>query len=245
MSTPKYTQLPLDFEIWKSIPSFEGFYEASNTGQIKRLKHGKGSRGEHVMQSQIDRNGYRQIQLYRDGIKHCLHVAPLVASAFFGPCPQGLEVNHIDGDKTNNCIENLEYVTRSENQKHAYAHRLHAPKQGEDHWKSKLTETQVYEIRRLLAEDQLTTIEIGKMYGVNNVVISHINRGKIWRHVPYNGTFPIRSTNRRNATLTAEEVAQIRQMLADGFTQREIAANYGVGPHAISKIKTGARWRHS
>lgn len=230
-------------EIWKPIHNFEGWYEASNAGFIKRLKRGKGSRGEHILKAHLDRNGYLQVELHKNGIGYHLHMSRLVAGAFLGQCPDKLEVNHINGIKTDNRVENLEYVTRSQNQKHAYANRLHVAKQGDEHWKSKLTLPDVAEIRRLLKDSNLTMIEIATLYGVDDAVISQINTGRSWRQSADNTDTPIRTGNNRNARLTPEQINEIRRLLDIGISQTAIAKQFGVGQTAISKIKSGTRWK--
>lgn len=132
---PKRTSVPLgeplhslrffnlkDMEIWKDIHGYEGLYQVSNFGRVKRLKREKLWRGtkvkidEKIMSISKDRSGYFTIQLYNNNIDKRHRVHRLVASAFIGVSE--LQVNHIDGIKTNNNINNLEYVTASENIKH-------------------------------------------------------------------------------------------------------------------------------
>lgn len=98
-------------EQWKPIDGFEGFYAVSNLGRVKSLGNDK-SRKEKIMKPQKDRNGYLLVGLCRNGkYKHFL-VHRLVAIAFL-PNPEGLpEVNHKDEDKTNNCVNNLEWASR-------------------------------------------------------------------------------------------------------------------------------------
>lgn len=95
-------------EEWKAIAGYEEVYEISNLGRVKSLKYGK----EKILKPGKTENGYLQVQLWRDGkIKNFL-VHRLVAEAFI-PNPEGLpEINHIDEVKDNNCVENLEWVSR-------------------------------------------------------------------------------------------------------------------------------------
>lgn len=112
-------------EIWKPIPGYEGLYEVSNLGRVKRLgREYVDSRGgkraiETKIMSQFEsktRGGYLYVSLIKDRKKSCMRVHRLVARAFLGEPPtEDHQVDHIDGDRTNNRIDNLEYVTRREN----------------------------------------------------------------------------------------------------------------------------------
>lgn len=99
-------------EVWKPIVGYEGLYWVSNLGKIKSkstvLKPGKRP------------NGYLKVVLYKDGSKIDASIHRIVAAAFIGECPRGFQVNHIDGNKENNAVDNLEYCSCSYNIKHAY-----------------------------------------------------------------------------------------------------------------------------
>ncbi len=100
------------FEGWRPVVGFEDVYEVSDAGRVRR--------GGHVLIPLRNSAGYRAVQLWRDGRPTTRLIHVLVAAAFLGPAPEGQDVNHCDGDKTHNAVANLEYVTRSENNRHAY-----------------------------------------------------------------------------------------------------------------------------
>ena len=112
------------FEGWAIVPGYEGIYEVSTAGRVRR---DLGPDGGRILRDHENRGGYRSVQLWRDGRPrmHLVHV--LVARAFLNPLSVELEVNHRDGNKTNNALTNLEYVTRSENARHAYRTALRVP----------------------------------------------------------------------------------------------------------------------
>ena len=133
----------MDQEIWKIIPSTNGKYEASNYGRIKNAKTQK------ILKLQENVNGYYCLALHIvPTIQSNVRVHRLVAEAFLGECPKGYVVNHKDGNKHNNNITNLEYVTPSENNYHAIRNGLRKPntsqlgKHGEEAGASKISEEQ-------------------------------------------------------------------------------------------------------
>ena len=106
----------------------------------------------------------------------------LVVDTFLQGVPRGKEVNHKDGDKTNNKLSNLEIITRSENMKHAYALGLQEPVCGEHHGMSKLLKSQISEIRKLYNKGELSQYAIAKLFGVAQGHISLIVNFKSWRN---------------------------------------------------------------
>lgn len=114
----------------------------------------------------------------------CRYVHQLVAAAFIGPCPDGFEINHKDGNRQNNAPSNLEYVTHSENMRHA-THVTGTCKppfvvEGR-HPMARLTAEQVIDIRRLAPT--LTYREIGIRYGVQRDTIKDIVLRRKWKSV--------------------------------------------------------------
>ena len=131
--------------IWKTIPNFSN-YESSNTGFLRSINYKRS--GKKVILKPSESRGYLKTMLKRDDNKYkSWNVHNFIMLSFKGPKQKGQEVNHIDGNKLNNNINNLEYCTRSENMKHAFDNGLATPKKGELNPSSKLTSDDVKEIR--------------------------------------------------------------------------------------------------
>lgn len=101
-------------ERWAPVPGYEGDYEVSTLGRVRSWKLYRGDRGPRILATTL-RAGYPAVTLFRDGAANLQSVHAVVMLAFVGPRPEGHEIRHLDGDRTNACLTNLEYGTRSEN----------------------------------------------------------------------------------------------------------------------------------
>lgn len=166
-------------ELWKDIPKSEGKYQVSDNGRISSSKFF----GEVRLLSTYLDGRYTRVTLHLNGrhIKPLVH--RLVMEAFVGPRPDGYEVNHIDGNKLNNALSNLEYTTSSENMKHAFGLGLMKPARGEKHGQAKLTTDDVKKIRILHATGNSTYSELGKQFGVTLQQIRSVVMRVTWKHV--------------------------------------------------------------
>ena len=170
-------------EIWKDVVGYEGLYQVSNMGRVKRVAGGHGATPGLVLKPWLDKYGYLTVGLCRDRKRAHARVHRLVAEAFLGQAPSPEhEANHKNGIKTDNRVENLEWVTPLENNMHAAENGLKA--RGEAHGSARLTEDDVKEIRRLHAAGQRTQAELGEMFGVSQATISAIVRRETWQHIP-------------------------------------------------------------
>lgn len=112
-------------EVWKDVPGYEGYYQVSNLGRVKSLTGYYKNKKNIILKYGLNR-GYQRVILCVNKIRKNIHIHQLVMLAFVGK-PNGMQINHINGVKTDNRLCNLEYVTQSENMKHAYRLGLEKP----------------------------------------------------------------------------------------------------------------------
>jgi septin family protein len=171
----------------KPVVGYEGIYEVDATGRVFRVEGAIVCRGRWGVMSrvvpaaerkpQIHRNGYRFLVLSKNGKTRTELIHRLVANAFLSNPDNLPEVNHEDGDKTNNAVNNLKWVTKSQNAHHKVnVLRLHV---GDNHPNAKVTEAIVREIRA----SKETGVVLAARYGISRCTISVIKNGKAWRHV--------------------------------------------------------------
>ena len=174
---------PKNVVIGKDVPGFENLYMALTNGQIW-------SYTKRCYMSQFkDKRGYMNVELYKDGKTYHSKVHRLVLSAFV-PQPKGKDqVNHIDGIKNNNNLNNLEWVTGKENMQHSFSMGLEKGRKGEEHNMAKLTNEDVLTIRKLYAGGitdsgkKYSQRELARMYGLRQSTIWGILHRKNWSHI--------------------------------------------------------------
>lgn len=176
-----FKELSLPNELWLPVADTEGNYYVSNLGRILTTEYGQKKLTKVIKQS-THKNGYLVTRMKKESRVRPLKVHRLVAQAFI-PNPNNLpQVNHIDGIKTNNVVTNLEWVTGSENIKHAFAIGLSCHK-GSKHPQSILTEEQVKEIRLTYTISNCTKTDFAKKYGIATQTLDNVLSGRTWSHV--------------------------------------------------------------
>jgi len=167
-------------EIWKDIKDYDGYYQVSNIGRIRSLPR-KESPHLQAIKHVIRKDGYHWFTARRDGTPKQIRIHRAVAQSFITN-EQGFDiVNHIDGDKSNNTTENLEWCTAKENVRHAHRLGLVNHVKGENHGRAKLKELDVIRIKQLL--DSITLDELADIYSVSRPTIEAIKYGRTWGHV--------------------------------------------------------------
>jgi hypothetical protein len=178
-------------EIWKSlkeIVEYGDYYEVSNMGNVRSVDrmvdNRKGvylKKGSDLKQTPSSK-GYLNVGLHFDGKIKRYRVHKLVAMVFIPNPEEKPFVNHIDGNKENNCVSNLEWCTHKENVQHSFETSLN-PTKGEGNIHAKLTEHDVVEIRKLYKTGEYTHRQLAQMFNVNHSSIGTLLRGKSWKHV--------------------------------------------------------------
>lgn len=177
-----------NLEQWKDVIGYENLYKISNIGKIKSLpktvnrgKFGTRYREEITLKQTFTPKGYNRIILRNNNIKKNFFTHRLVAMAFI-PNPLSLpQINHINGVKDDNRVENLEWCTNSHNILHAFSTGLKKPTKGTINGMSKLNEAQVLAIRN--KDNDMLNSDIAKLYMVNTKTIRNILNRKTWSHI--------------------------------------------------------------
>lgn len=180
MADIEFTTEELETEEWRDVVGYEGIYSVSNLGRLRRdSSYGSSQIGKIQKPARINK-GYLRYRL-SDGPNHTTWTVAhrIVMAAFVRPEPLTIQVNHKDGDKTNNRLSNLEYCTASENMQHAQ-HVLGLFR-GEKASAAKLTEGQVKEIWHL--KGQMSGPKVAKHYGIYHNTVYGIWRRITWKHI--------------------------------------------------------------
>jgi trehalose/maltose hydrolase-like predicted phosphorylase len=171
----KLYQIPEWEDYWVSE---DGKVFSTKSGEVKELKPGlAGAAGNQRL----------SVVLYKDGVKKSFRVHRLVATAFHGPCPEGMECCHNDGNRLNNHRDNLRWDTHKNNQAdqklHGTCHSITKKVSGSKHGLSKLTEADVLQIRAAYTAIGISQQTLAKQYGVAQDQISRIVNRLVWTHI--------------------------------------------------------------
>lgn len=173
-------------ENWKSVPRLNNHYEVSDLGNFRSkdriVTYSDGrkvkSKGRDL-KLHMNRNGYYYVHTSFNQVEKKEYVHRLVAEMSC-PNPDSLPVvNHINGIKTDNTPSNLEWCTRSHNQKHSYGTSLRKGQKGEKHGRSKLTRVDVLEIRSSIESANILSLK----YKVSPATIRDIKSRRSWAHI--------------------------------------------------------------
>lgn len=224
LSSGKYTVTP-DGRVFNN--SFQ------NTGEKREVAYS------------LHSSGYISIHIGGKTVKR----SRVVCLAFYGAPKEYLETNHKNGNKADDSASNLEWVTRSQNSRHAIETGLQPPMKGAKNGNALLTDEVVAEILKVWAEGTLPAREIAARFNVAENTVKCVVKGQSWKHA-YTGKVERARRGSQggefhpNHKLTAESVSEIKRSIRDGEKLSVIAAKYGVRSATISCIKRGISWRH-
>lgn len=205
----------------------------------------------HYKKQTSDKSGYKYVKIsfvYKEKHHECrLSVHRLVALAFIPKISGKNEVNHKDGNKSNNEVSNLEWVDHSENMRHAYMNNLNH--KGENNTQSIYNNTQIHETCKLLSENKQTKTEISKSTGVSIFTIDAILKHKKWKHISslYNiDEYDVKAINTGSKPkATIEDIKKVCQLIEMGkFTLREISELTKVSLYTVCDVKSHKTWKH-
>ena len=227
-------------ETWKIIPSYP-YYSASSLGKIKRNAGTPRCPKDRILKPLNNPRGYFVVGLLRPETKQRpLMIHRLVLEAFCGESPSDKhQGNHLNGNKTDNRIENLEWVTHAENIQHAYDTGLHGRYIGENASSAKLTNEQAIDILNRIANKEYRK-DIAILYGISNKTIDTLVSGKSYAYLPRPN---MTSKRMGNHILVDADVIKIKQLIGT-TSSRAIGELFGVSGGTIDQIKHGRTWKH-
>jgi len=169
-------------EEWRPIPGFEGHYDASDCGRIRRVLPGKGTWAGRILKCVTHKSGYLYVYLNVDGVKHSMKVHRLVGASFLNMplVPQNV-INHLDGDRANNRVVNLEWTMAQGNARHANDTGLRRAPKGDLHPRRKLSAVDVLGIRASHGLERAK--DLAERYHVSEATVFEIWEGRTWRHL--------------------------------------------------------------
>lgn len=217
-------------EIWKPIyiNNEESNYMVSTYGRIKNKKTGK------IMKLSFDNYGYLKISLKHRGISITRTVHRLVMETFNPNPDKTKQVNHINGIKTDNRLENLEWVTVSENIKHAFSLGLKKPRKGEESNFNKYNEEIIRFACELMAQGKGTKY-ISEKTGLPYKYITDIRTGKKWAHISKDYNLH-KLREKKFKGFDRETKEKIRALIKRGFKPKEICIILGIEYNKTIKI---------
>lgn len=173
---------------WLPIVGYEDAYEVSDCGLVKRIAPGPHTRPGKILKGAHSRDGYLRYTLTWEAKPKIFFAHRLVWIAFCGEIPVGMQVNHKNGTRDDNRLENLELMTPSQNTRHAFSHLGKKPNKnpnhGEKNGRAKLSNSQAAEIYRRYHAGGVSQQSLADEFGVHQGSVSRIVRGAGWAMIP-------------------------------------------------------------
>lgn len=223
---------------WRAVPGWEGFYEASRSGKIKGVQRTYRDRwgNDRTVHASVLRptliDGYEHVSLSSPAVRRTRSVHRLVLEAFRGKRPYGHQARHLNGNRADNRLENLEWSLPVTNIRDKQVHGTQT--RGSDIVHSKLTESSVREILARATGGEARS-SIAASFGVDAETVRHICRGKTWKHL--DATRPGNRKSRER--LTDDEVREIRRRLMGGETETVLGRAFRLPWKSVNLIRRG------
>lgn len=229
-------------EFWKRIylDGKKSDYKVSTHGRIKNTAT------KHILNPRKHSAGYLQVDLYLNGksYKFYVHRLVLITFNYINNC-EDFQVNHIDGDKTNNYLYNLEWCTNGENQKHAYQIGLKRHIYGDMRPRAKFTNDEIIQICEYMKAGFTSKYITDKFDIKDRELLSDIRNKRRWAHVTKDYTFDkydMSGENNPSAKYKETDIHTICKELSKGTKPIDIHKKYGYSIDIISKIKRRKNW---
>ena len=161
-------------EIWKDFPS-DVRYEISSKGRVRNKSNYR------IIKPSVNKNGYLVFVRYLDGKFSGMYIHQAVAQAFIGCNNDKLQVSHLDGNNKNNTVENLAYEDVITNIHRKFEHGTML--KGEEIKTSKLTESQVADLRKMYSTGEYTYIDLSKVFGISAKSVGRVINYETWKHL--------------------------------------------------------------
>lgn len=173
----------------KTIPGFPN-YAISKDGRVwskPRKSKQNHSIGDRVLKGIFNTGGYLRVDLCQESIKCSRLIHRLILESWIGPCPEGMEACHNNGNRTDNRLENLRWDTHSNNLYDSVKHGTHVDSRGGNHGASKLHEEEVRQIVNIYNQGEITQQKLANIFGVARSTIQNIiekrNWGWLWKEI--------------------------------------------------------------
>lgn len=211
-------------EIWCDIPDYEGVYEVSNLGRVRRIKTGR------ILKPSTS-SGYFGVLLCINGVQTYNKIHTLVMKAFVGTRPNGYHTNHKNGIKKDNRLDNLEYVTPAENIAHAFRTGLIYTNISPDDASELVLKT------FKSFENRPSITELSDMTGVSYSRVIAILKAKCYLYSDHEPVVEDKHYRRFSDAARKEAL----EMLDKGIKQRDIATKFNVHECQITRLKQSRR----
>lgn len=223
-----FTTETLAGEEWKDIEGTDGKYQISNYARVKSSKY----KQPRILKPYLNEDCYLAVELKIQGKRKFPKIHILVAKAFIPNPDNKPQINHIDGIKWNACVTNLEWVTQSENMRHAHDNKLIVMPKGEDVHNAKFTNEQILYIRN--NPDNLAQGQLAKKFNAPQGTISCIQLGKTYSDVGGRIHTKFEWQHRKLSPEMHEEIYRLYQ--TGEYTHKQLAEMFGTAKSGIYHI---------